>query len=71
MTAVFVPQDLLQETQIPQKEMVRALQSLALGKPQQRVLMQLHRKKDSSIKDFSERPFESASFPCVLLLHDL
>jgi cullin 3 len=45
-------QDLLQETQIPQKELVRALQSLALGKPQQRVLIQLHRKKDSSVKDF-------------------
>lgn len=47
-------QDLLQETQIPQKELVRALQSLALGKPQQRVLVQLHRRKDSSVKDFSK-----------------
>jgi cullin 3 len=46
-------QDLLQETQIPQKELVRALQSLALGKPQQRVLVQLHRRKDTSVKDFS------------------
>jgi len=52
------PQDLLQETQIPQKELVRALQSLALGKPQQRVLVWLHRSKDSSVKDFGEQENE-------------
>ena len=54
MSDIYLLQDLLQETQIPQKELVRALQSLALGKPQQRVLIQLHRKKDSSVKDFGK-----------------
>ena len=60
-------QDLLQETQIPQKELVRALQSLALGKPQQRVLIQLHRRKDSSVRDFGEWTFCFTTFNLVPL----
>ena len=47
-------QEVLQETQIPQKELVRALQSLALGKPQQRVLIWLHRSKEGASKDFGK-----------------
>lgn len=47
-------QDLLQETQIGQKELMRAIQSLALGKSQQRVLIWRNRRTDATSKDFSE-----------------
>lgn len=45
-------QDLLQETQIGQKELMRAIQSLALGKAQQRVLIWRNRRTDATSKDF-------------------
>ena len=48
-------QELLQETQIGQKELMRAIQSLALGKAQQRVLIWRNRRTDAGSKDFSKR----------------
>ena len=53
MTVWCCVQDLLQETQIGQKELMRAIQSLALGKSQQRVLIWRNRRPDSGSKDFS------------------
>ena len=47
-------QDLLQETQIPQKELTRAIQSLAMGKAQQRVLVWRNKRVDTGSKDFSK-----------------
>ena len=47
------------ETQVPCKELIKALQSLALTKPQQRVLVWLNRTKDSSAKDFGEENQQS------------
>ncbi|XP_064394633.1 cullin-3-like [Halichondria panicea] len=45
-------QDLLQETQIPQKELTRAIQSLAMGKAQQRVLVWRNKRVDTGSKEF-------------------
>ena len=51
---VCILQDLMQETQIGQKELMRAIQSLAMGKAQQRVLIWRNRRTDATSKDFSK-----------------
>lgn len=40
------PQEILNETDVPEKDLVRALQSLAMGKPTQRVLIKHPKTKD-------------------------
>lgn len=39
-------QDILSETDIPEKDLIRALQSLALGKPSQRILLKTPKCKE-------------------------
>lgn len=39
-------EEIAQETDIPEKDLVRALQSLAMGKQQQRLLMRTPKTKD-------------------------
>lgn len=39
-------QDILSETDIPDKDLIRALQSLALGKPSQRILIKTPKCKE-------------------------
>lgn len=41
-----------QETGIPHKELVRALQSLTIGRSSQKILNWINRTKDNAVKDF-------------------
>lgn len=62
-------QEILNETDIPEKDLVRALQSLAMGKPTQRVLIKHPKTKEiePSHQFYVNDAFTSKLHRCVLL----